>query len=320
MSKKKKSKNGGFIWGLVFLLISGFLLGSFWWLYNLWQDIYVTVAPEEQLPGLGDSQNKRESLPDVLTVLLLGLDSMDGVSRTDAIMVLSLHKSGEMSLVSIPRDMRVEIPGHGLDKINHAHAYGGVPLVLKTVEEFLDIKIDHYATTDFEGFVNIIDILGGIEIDVEKKMYHKGKDVTIDLQPGLQVLNGEKALQYVRFRSDSEGDFGRVRRQQQLVKVLAAEVLRPANLLKIPRLLPEVAQNVRTDLELNQALILAGKLKDLNLGEINSITLPGKSGNINGVSYVIPDDEKIAELVDCYINFTRSTAEQRDDVSAVPLS
>jgi len=217
-------------------------------------------------------------------------------------MLLSLNQNnGEINIISIPRDMRVPIPGHGMDKINHAYAYGGLPLTRQTVEEFLDVKIDHYIITDFEGFVNIVDLLGGIELEVEKRMRYYGIDVTIELDPGLQHLDGEKALQYVRFRSDEEGDFGRVRRQQLFLKTLLQEIIAFKNILRFPQILPELAQNIKTDLELNRALKLANRLKSVEIEEINTFTLPGKAGNIGGISYVLPQEEEIRQMVDRYL-------------------
>ena len=117
-----------------------------------------------------------------------GFDSRDPSSRTDTLLLLTLNRgNGEINIISIPRDMRVNIPGYGMDKINHAYAFGGISLTMETVENFLDINVDHYMTTDFEGFINIVDILGGIERS-RKKMRYYGIDVTIDLEPGLQHL------------------------------------------------------------------------------------------------------------------------------------
>ena len=171
----------------------------------------------------------------------------------------------------------------------------------EAVEDFLDIEIDYYITTDFVGFENIIDLLGGIDLEVEKRMYYKGIDVLIDLQPGLQHLDGDKALQYVRWRSDSEADMGRVQRQQKFVKALLQEMIAFKNILRFPILMPEIARNIKTDLELNQAILLANKLKSIDFEQINTFTIPGRAGYINGVSYVIPQEEEIRSLVNEYI-------------------
>jgi LCP family protein required for cell wall assembly len=197
--------------------------------------------------------------------------------------------------------MRVKVPGYGMDKINHSYAYGGLPLTRQTVEEFLGINVDHYMITDFEGFTNVVDILGGVELEVEKEMRYYGIDVTIELDPGLQRLDGYKALEYVRWRSDDEADFGRVRRQQHFLKVLLQEMIAFKNILRFPQILPKVAENIKTDMELGKALKLANTLKNVEIEEINTFTLPGRAGKIDGISYVLPEEQEVRELVDRYL-------------------
>ena len=305
-TEKKQNKRSGvkkYLLIVVFVLVA-IIIGSSIWLSSLWNQIYQVVMPDSEglFPQTGQSETDEIAIPDIMNILLLGLDPRDQGKRSDTIMIMTInHRNGEISLFSIPRDMRVQIPGYGKDKINHAYAYGGVSLAREAVEDFLDIKIDHYVTTDFDGFINIVDLLGGIELDVEKRMYYKGIDVLIDLKPGLQHLDGEKALQFVRWRSDGEADLGRVRRQQQFLKALLQEIIAFKNILKFPKLLPVIAENIKTDLELNQALLLANKLTSVDFEQINTFTLPGRSGKIDGISYVIPLEEEIRSLVDEYM-------------------
>ncbi|HHU77238.1 MAG TPA: LCP family protein [Firmicutes bacterium] len=302
--RKKQSKGSGIrkflIFAVIILAIASVASGI--WLSNMWGQIYQVVMPEYNVVPHTEDDGGDIAIPEVMNLLLLGLDPRDHNMRSDTMMVMTLNRrSGEISLFSIPRDMRVMIPDHRQDKINHAFAYGGVALARKTVEDFLGINIDYYMTTDFDGFENIIEILGGIELDVEKRMYYKGIDVLIDLQPGLQHLDGDKALQYVRWRSDGEADFGRVRRQQQFLKALLQEMIAFKNIIKVPRLLPEIAANIKTDLELNQAILLANKLKGIDFEQINTFTLPGRPETISGIDYVIPLEREIGELVDQYM-------------------
>lgn len=241
-----------FLYGTVIIILLLVISGV--WLKSLWDQVHVALPGDNSIMPVSEKEQD-PSLPDILNVLILGLDSRDPASRTDTLLVLTLNRvNGEINIMSIPRDMRVNIPGYGMDKINHAYAYGGISLAMEAVEGFLDIDVDHYMTTDFEGFINIVDILGGIELEVEKKMRYYGIDVTIELDPGLQHLDGAKALQYVRFRSDEEGDFGRVRRQQEFLKALLQEIITFKNILQVPRLLPEIAGNIKTDLGLNRRL------------------------------------------------------------------
>ncbi|MEW5921516.1 MAG: LCP family protein [Bacillota bacterium] len=300
--KKRGQSNAILIFGTIILV--AFLLAAGMWLKATWGEAYEVV-----LPGLRgssasetDRENELESLPDIMNILILGLDSRDKAMRADTIMLLTLnHRNNEINIISIPRDMRVEIPGRGEDKINHAYAYGGVALTRDVVENFLGVKMDYYMTTEFSGFKNIVDILGGIELEVESKMRYYASDVTIELNPGLQRLDGDKALQYVRFRSDGEGDLGRVQRQQKFLKVLLEEMIAFRNVLKFHRLLPELARNIKTDLELSQAILLVNKLKNVDITEINTFTLPGRAGSVQGVSYILPIEEEILQLVERYV-------------------
>ena len=127
-------------------------------------------------------------------------------------------------MLSIPRDSRVKIDGHGWDKINHAYAYGGSKLSKSVVEKLLGIPIEYTVVMNFQGFVRMIDALGGVTIDVEKRMYYSDpydddRGLYIDLHPGVQKLNGKAAIEYVRYR-DEEGDIGRVARQQKFLTAL----------------------------------------------------------------------------------------------------
>jgi LCP family protein required for cell wall assembly len=303
-SRGRKNKKGFwhnfFLYGSIMLTV--ILVGGGFWLSTVWDQVYEAVAPETGEGNIPPGEKERDPLPDRLNVLILGLDSREQVCRADTVMLLTLNnKTGSLNIASIPRDMRVNIPGYGLDKINHSYAYGEVALTKQAVEDFLDVHIDHYITTDFEGFVNVVDALGGIELEVEKEMIYKGIDVDINLQPGYQSLNGEKALEYVRWRSDAEADLGRVKRQQKFIKTLLQELIAYKNILKFPRLLPEIAENIKTDLDLNQAIKLANRLKSVEIEEINTFTLPGKAGKIAGVSYILPEEEEIRQLIDVHI-------------------
>ncbi len=110
-----------------------------------------------------------------VNILFLGVDSVDHSSRSDTIIVVGISPDKKVALLSIPRDTRVEVPGKGYTKINHAYAYGGISLLKETIEKFMGIKIDYYVKTDYQGFEKVIDKLGGIEINVEKRMYYIDK-------------------------------------------------------------------------------------------------------------------------------------------------
>lgn len=239
-----------------------------------------------------------------LNVLLLGVDARDGETntRTDTIILASVDpKSKQMSLLSIPRDTRVNIPGHGWDKINSASVYGGLDTTMEVVSDLLGIPVKYYVRADFSGFKNIVDELGGVTLDVEQNMYHYDPDdggaYTIDLKKGVQRLDGDKALQYVRYRDYAMGDIDRTAHQQKFLVALAKEMLQPSTILKLPSLVPEVNKYVKTNLSLSNMMTLAQAGKKLEDGSIVAQTLPGRPININGGSYWGVDPDEARQMV-----------------------
>ena len=233
------------------------------------------------------------------TILIMGVDErIDDVGRSDTLMIATLDPNTDRAaLLSIPRDTRVKIKGHDYDKINAAFAYGGEKLTESTVESFLGIDIDHYVIVNTNSFVRLIDAIGGIDINVEKRMYYEDPwddngGLVIDIYPGEQHMNGEKAVTYVRYR-DEEGDIGRVRRQQEFIAACIDKVTSPSIITKIPAIIREVIDAVQTDLSFRQILELAGALKDAQQTGLDMEMVPGKPLYIDGVSYWIPDVEQL---------------------------
>ncbi len=240
----------------------------------------------------GDNEAMASEPLGSFTVLLLGTDARAGekVGRTDTIIVANVDSEKKrIALLSIPRDTRVDIPGHGTDKINAAAVYGGPALTCETVSNLIGMPVQYYALARWEGFKNIVDVLGGVTIEVEKDMYHydsnDGREYAINLRKGVQRLDGSKALQYVRFRGDPLGDIGRTERQLKFLKALAGEVMQPSTLLKLPRLVPEINKSIETNLGARQMLALARAARDFEQAEIVTQTLPGRFLNLNGISY-----------------------------------
>lgn len=218
--------------------------------------------------------NPAEQLTDKINVLLLGVDSRgEEKSRTDTIMIGQYDPGKDTAkLASIMRDTYVNIPGYGYNKINAAFFFGGPELLRQTLKENFDLDIHYYAIVDFQGFIHVVDTIApdGVEIDVEKRMvYRDDSDGTyIDLYPGKQTLDGENLLDYARFRNDAEGDFGRVRRQQQIINTLKDEVLSVGGILKLPRVIGTILPYVETNMKTSTILSLG---KDYLLNPIDSI-------------------------------------------------
>ena len=232
---------------------------------------------------------------DKATFMIMGVDERtDDVGRSDTLMVVTIDPAkNEAALLSIPRDTRVAIPRRGYDKINAAYAYGGEELTQATVEDFLGIRIDHYIIINTHAFQKIVDAIGGIDIDVEKRMYYEDPwdddgGLIIDLRPGMQHMDGKTAVTYVRYR-DEEGDIGRVRRQQKFMKACVDAVTTPAIIPRLPGIISGVLDSVRTDLSLRQILEFLGTLKEAQVHGLKTEMVPGRPLYINEVSYWIPD-------------------------------
>lgn len=229
--------------------------------------------------------------PEQMNVLLLGNDARRGESsaRTDSIMLACVDpKLKQIALLSIPRDTYVSIPGYGKDKINHAAVYGGPELTAKAVSQLLGVTVSNYVMVDYEGFVNVVDILGGLDYDVETNMFHadpeNGYAYQIDLKKGLQHMDGDKSLQYVRYRSYATGDIERSEHQQRFFVALAKELLQPSSILKLPNLVPEISRNLKTNLSTSDLLKLASSARYFEEGSFIAQTLPGWNMDVGGSS------------------------------------
>ncbi|NPV93444.1 MAG: LCP family protein [Firmicutes bacterium] len=255
-------------------------------------------ARGHNLPWSGTDEQQRDDQPGRINILLLGMDARPGEdkARTDTIILASIDRdTKKVALVSIPRDSRVQIPGHGWDKINAAYLIGGPAMTQKIVGDLLGIPVPYYMVTNFQGFQGIVDTLGGVEINVEKRMYYP--DEGIDLKPGLQRLNGKDALGYVRYRYDPLGDITRTERQQKFLTALAKEAVQMKTVTKLPKLIPQLKENVNTNLGFSDMLFLAQVAASIDPSNIATQTLPGDFLNIDGASYWEPDRVKAKTVV-----------------------
>ena len=235
-------------------------------------------------------------------VMILGVDERkDDVGRSDTLMVATVDpEKGTASLLSIPRDTRVAIEGNGYDKINAAYAYGGYALTKKTLEQLLDVPMDYYILIDVHAFERIIDALDGIDIDVEKRMYYEDPwdddgGLVIDIYPGMQHMTGEKAIEYVRYR-DTEGDIGRIRRQQRFVSAVLTKVTSPEIFAKLPEIIDEVMKSIKTDLGASDMLRFLQLMKKVQEQGLSAEMAPGNPAWYKGVSYWIPDIVELRRL------------------------
>ena len=253
---------------------------------------------------------------DKATIMIMGVDERsDDVGRSDTLMVATIDPvRKETSLLSIPRDTRVAIPKNGYDKINAAYAYGGERLTQATVEDFLGVRIDHYVIINTHAFQKIVDAIGGIDIDVEKRMYYEDPwdddgGLIIDLRPGMQHMDGKTAVTYVRYR-DEEGDIGRVRRQQKFMRACVDAVTTPAILPRLPGIISSVIDSVKTDLSVRQMLEFVGALKESQARGLRTEMVPGRPLYIDEVSYWIPDMAQLRRSMASSLGISLTSAER----------
>ncbi|HWP97716.1 MAG TPA: LCP family protein [Syntrophomonadaceae bacterium] len=243
----------------------------------------IGAGAEQALLNLRTGSDESAQLPGVMVkgirtnILILGVDARPGQSniecRTDSMLLVSLDPDlKKIAVVSIPRDTQVKIKG-STQKINAANEYGGPELAAQMVGELLATKVDYYMVMNFNGFKDIIDTLGGVNINVAQRMYKPSEN--IDLKPGLQKLDGTQALAYVRYRDYVYGDIQRTEQQQEFLKALAREVLQPKTIPELPQLASEVYKNMTTNLSLTDTVKLAAWAPAFSPDAIISQTLPG---------------------------------------------
>lgn len=234
-----------------------------------------------------------------INILLLGINQRkNDIGRSNVTCVVTVDTdTKDVSMVWVPRDSRVKIPGYGWNKIGHAYAYGGSKLSEQTVSDLLGIPIDYYVAINMDGFKKVIDALGGVDINVAKRMYYydpydEGEvdnNGLIDLQPGLQHMDGNTALQFVRFRHDEMGDIGRIERQQTFAKALLADIMTPSIITKIPSVIQEANSVFKTDMPVSQMLSLSKVITDAYKQGINTDMVAGRPVYIDDISYWVPD-------------------------------
>jgi len=278
----------------------------------------VVFAPLDKLNNLNFSKNsikkevanaqkdgfnlfkKREN------ILLLGVDSNGKDSdpfegtRTDTIMLVTFDKSSKsVSAISIPRDSKVYIGGHGIDKINAAHAVGGIDETIRTVQDMFGVKIDHYVLVNNAGLKEIVKILGTVPVTVEKRLRYKdyAGQLFVNLEPGKQELNAEQVEQFVRFRHDAVGDIGRMERQRMLMKGLVTKMQSPESIAKLPEVISTASKYVQTDMNVFDMTRYAGIVKSIDLDDVLTATLPGHPSQNSSISYWILEPDKVQNII-----------------------
>ncbi|KGA95767.1 transcriptional regulator [Alkalihalobacillus alcalophilus ATCC 27647 = CGMCC 1.3604] len=286
-------KKGLKIFGIILAVMFLSVVGYGFYLYNSLTNTVDQMHESIDRP-VSDKREKEVNMEEQepLSFLITGVDSRgdNHSGRSDTIIVMTVNpKEKSVKMLSIPRDTRTEIIGRGFqDKINHAYAFGGVQMTINTVENFLNIPIDHYASINMEGFKGLVDALGGVTVDNAFAFQQDG----FTFNEGELFLNGDEALAYSRMRyEDPRGDFGRNDRQRQIVDAVIQEGAQFSSITKAGQILSAVGESVRTDLDLNGIWAIQSNYKEAR-HNVEQMEITGSGKRIDGIYYLqIPDEE-----------------------------
>lgn len=258
------------------------------------------------------SNSEKTQLPSAFglsrqNILVLGVDDNPEVkdlwtgTRTDTIIIVNIDpKTKSLNAVSVPRDSKVFLAGNkGINKINSAHAIGGVELTKKTIEKALGIKINRFVLVHENIVKDLVNALGGVDIYIEKPMQYRDytAHLNINFTQGMHKLNGQEAIEYLRFRHDRMGDIGRTQRQQWFLRGMVKKLQEPSTISKIPELISIANQYVKTDISPAEMIHYAEFIRHLDLANTEIATLPGQPNQKGYISYWILDPEKTQEVV-----------------------
>jgi polyisoprenyl-teichoic acid--peptidoglycan teichoic acid transferase len=291
-SNNKKGKKWLKITGIILLvlLIAGGAYG--FTVYKSFKNAVDTMhEPIERKQSEKRTEPVKFVEKDPFSVLMLGVDSQSDKGRTDTIIVLTVNpNTNSAKMLSIPRDTRTEIIGKGFeDKINHAHAFGGVEMAMDTVENFLDIPIDYYMKVNMEGFKDIVDAVGGVTVTNNLEFTQDN----VHFPVGQITLTGEEALPYVRMRKqDPNGDFGRNTRQREVIQAVIKEGASVSSLANFSDIFKAIGENVKTNITFDQMVDIQKNYKSAG-SNIQQMEIKGSGTKIDGIYYLkIPEDEK----------------------------
>ncbi len=240
------------------------------------------------------------------------VNSLDGLSDT-MLLIRFDPQQQEMTVLSLPRDTRTLVEGVGVTKLNEANYHGGPALAARSVSNLLDdVSIDRYVRINVQGVEKLVDALGGVSVYVPGDMKYQddSQHLYINLKEGEQHLDGEAAMQFLRFRYDQHGDIGRVQRQQMFMRALQEQALSPATLARMPKIFSVIQSHVDTNLSLEEMLALSGFASRMDREEVQMVMLPGDFSRPEQyeLSYWLPQERAVNRMVAEYFSETTSYA------------
>lgn len=304
--KKKKKESGGCLWKIllvVLILLLAFGGGYIYYLFHSGKKAAENAYVENSRTKSELRDESVQPLTDNISIMIVGIDDSEkrsqgeGNSRSDALLVATLNnKDKSIKLVSIPRDSYVYIPTVGYkDKITHAHAYGGIDATRETVEGLLNVPIDYYFRVNFDAFIEIVDALGGVTVDVpyEINELDENDKRTVHLMPGTQEVNGREALALARTRHQ-DSDVERGKRQQMILEAIASKATSVTSFTKYDKVLAAVGNNMQTDMTFDEMKSLFAYLQN-GMPDIDSLSLKGSDDMSSGIYYYLLQDDSLLE-------------------------
>ncbi len=280
----------------------GIVVGaSYLWVYLQWQKTQIkdptVISALDETPAT----NLFPAPEGTMNILMLGVDNRGwDMKRSDSMMIVHADPaSNYLSVLSLPRDLRVEVPGYGAQKLNFAYAKGGAELAIKTAQQLTGVDITHYLEIDLKAFWGLTDAIGGIYVDVDKHYlqtdWHYDK---IDALPGYQLLDGRTALDYVRYRRDNNMDFGRQQRQQRFLASVREQAMGWDLGFKLPTIVKALTDRIETTIKFDEIQSLAyWAVTKLGGGQIRQIAVVGPIKSIDGESFVVADEATLQKKV-----------------------
>ncbi|KAB3527263.1 LCP family protein [Alkaliphilus serpentinus] len=308
---KKRNK----IWMVITIILSFIVIITALYGYRLYDKYKETLRnisemdDEESLLDENHETNSQE--PFILLVYGISERINDKGHSDTMLLALVDPKEVKVQLISIPRDAYVDIPGYKMDKLNVTYPRGGSKLMIDTLENWLDIEISGFVSINFEGFINLVDLFGGIEVDVDRSMsYDDPYDGTrIRISPGKQVLDGKNALDFVRFRYSNDGrhssDYERMDRQQQALKALANKLTIMNSLPRLFSMMDILSDHVKTSLPPQRIEEYIKTFKGIKAENIVTDSIQGEGHKVNELWYEkIPDEEvnRIRKLIEDFLS------------------
>lgn len=297
--KIKEESNVFRIFTKIFIVLT--LLGII-----VWGGVYAVnyMMGEEEEPVGNEEKNITITKKEVINALVCGTESQN---LTDTMIYVRYEvATGKLAFMSVPRDTYVTNPYAIQHKLNSIYRGVNIQPLVEEIEGLLDVDIDYYLIVDNKLVREVVDVIGGVEIDVPFRMKYDdySQDLHINLYPGVQVLNGAKAEQFIRFRHNNDmtvgyanGDIGRTKAQQDFIKAFIKELISPENIVKIPELIKTVLKNTETNVTIREALRYVTDVPNLKLDSIYSTTAIGTAPYINGISYFKINEEETQKLI-----------------------